>query len=207
MISASLRTIFTGCMAIALVSSPVIAEQAEPVVAEQAESAPVEVKPRVMTVSLEAEVTAIDYETRAVSLRGPQGNIVTITAGENVERLQEIAIGDTITTTYIASLEGELREPTEEELANPWAEIDGAAKASENAEAGAIVGRIIRAVCVIEGMNRLLGTVTVKDPRGNYHVIGDVEPEKMEGVLLGATVVLVYTEAIAITLEKHTAAE
>jgi len=56
-------------------------------------------------------------------------------------------------------------------------------------------------------MNRLLGTITVKDPRGKYHVIGDVEPEKMEGVVLGATLVLVYTEAMAMTLEKKPAAE
>jgi hypothetical protein len=51
-------------------------------------------------------------------------------------------------------------------------------------------------------MNRALGTVTVKDPRGTLHMIGEVEPEKMEGVTLGQTVVLVYTEALAVSLEK-----
>ena len=196
MISKSLRTIFAGCVAIALVSSPVFAEEA----------APAEDTARVMGVSLEAEVTAIDYKTREVSLRGPQGNIVTITAGDHIARLEDISVGDSIVTTYIASLEGELRTPTEEELANPWMEVDGAAKAPEDSDPGAIAGRVIRAVCTLEGMNRLLGTITVKDPRGKYHVIGDVEPEKMEGVVLGATLVLVYTEAMAITLEKKPAA-
>lgn len=197
MINKSLRTLFASCVAIALVSSPVFAEEA----------APAEDTARVMGVSLEAEVTAIDYEAREVSLRGPQGNIVTITAGDHIGRLEDIAVGDSIVTTYIASLEGELRTPTEEELANPWMEIDGAAKASGEEEPGAMAGRVIRAVCTLEGMNRLLGTITVKDPRGKYHVIGDVEPEKMEGVVLGATLVLVYTEAMAITLEKKPAAE
>ena len=51
-------------------------------------------------------------------------------------------------------------------------------------------------------MNRALGTVTVKDSRGKLHLIGDVEPEKMDGVTLGQTIVLVYTEALAISLEK-----
>ena len=193
----SLRSIFAGCAAIALLSSPVFAEQA----------APAEDTVRVMGVSLEAEVTAIDYKTREVSMRGPQGNIVTITAGDHIGRLEDITVGDSIVTTYIASLEGELRKPTEEELAEPWVEVDGAAKAADDAEPGAMVGRVIRAVCTLEGMNRLLGTITVKDPRGKYHVIGDVEPEKMEGVVLGATLVLVYTEAMAITLEKKPAAE
>lgn len=193
----SLRTIFATCVAAALISSSVFAQEA----------VPTEDTARVMSVSMEAEVTAIDYETREVSLRAPGGNIVTITAGDHIARLEDITVGDSIVTTYIASLEGELREPTEEELANPWMEVDGAAKAPEGTEPGAIVGRVIRAVCTIEGMNRMLGTVMVKDPRGKYHVIGDVEPEKMEGVVLGATLVLVYTEAMAITLEKKPAAE
>ncbi len=193
MMKNSLRSIIAGCAAIALLSSPVFAEEA----------APAEGTVRVMGVSLEAEVTAIDYETREVSMRGPQGNIVTITAGDHIERLEDITVGDFIVTSYVASLEGELRAPTEEELANPWAEVDGGAVAPAGSEPGAMVGRMIRAVCTIEGMNRLIGTVTVRDPRGKYHVIGDVEPEKMEGVVLGATVVLVYTEAMAITLEKN----
>ena len=197
MIRKPLASLYTACLAIALVSAPTFAE----------EMAPAEDTVRVMGVSLEAEVTAIDYKSREVSLRGPQGNIVTITAGDHIERLEDIGVGDSIVTTYIASLEGELRAPTEEELANPWIEVDAGAIAPEDAAPGAIAGRKIRAVCTIEGMNRLLGTVTVQDPRGKYHVIGDVEAEKMEGVVLGATLVLVYSEAMAITLEAKPAAE
>ena len=191
----SLRTLFAACAALAIVANPVFAE----------DSAPAEDTARVMGTQMEAEVTAIDYKTREVSLRGPQGNIITITAGDHIERLNDIAVGDTIITTYVAALEGELRKPTEEELANPWEEVQGAGVADENTAPGAMVGRQIRAVCTLEGMNRLLGTITVKDPRGKYHVIGDVEPQKMEGVVLGATLVLVYAEAMAITLEKKEA--
>ncbi len=197
MISKPLRSIFTACAAVVLASNPLFAKEA----------APAEDTARVMGVTLEAEVTAVDYETRQVSMRGPQGNIVTITAGEHIARLNDIAVGDHIVTTYVAALEGELRAPTEEELANPWEEVEGAGLAGDNAAPGAIAGRQIRAVCTLEGMNRLLGTITVKDPHGKYHVIGDVEPEKMEGVVLGATLVLVYTEAVAITLEEKSAAE
>jgi hypothetical protein len=50
-------------------------------------------------------------------------------------------------------------------------------------------------------MNRILGTVVIKDPRGMVHVIEDVEPEKMAGVTLGQTIVMVYTEALALSLE------
>jgi hypothetical protein len=40
------------------------------------------------------------------------------------------------------------------------------------------------------------------------HIIGDVEPEKMDGVKLGDTAVMVFAQAIALTLvKKEDAAE
>jgi hypothetical protein len=152
---------------------------------------------------ISAIITAIDYEGRDVTLEGPLGNKVTLNAGAEVERLQEFAVGDLVVATYVQSLSGELREPTEEELLIPWVEIDAAAIADETMEPGVGVGQAIKAVCTIEGMNRATRTVTVLDPQGDYHVIGDVDPEKMAGVTLGQTIILTYTRAMALSLEKH----
>ena len=171
-----------------------------------AESAEQEGNVRAMAVTMEAVVTDIDLETRQVSLRGPQGNVVTLTAREDVVKLEDVNVGDRLVATYLAALEGELREPTEEELAEPWVELSDAG-VSDDPEFRAVgEARAIRAVCTIEGMNRALGTVTIKDPRGKLHLIGDVEPEKMEGVTLGDTVVVIYREAIALALEPAAAA-
>ncbi len=156
---------------------------------------------RAMMMTVEAVVTDIDLETRQVSLQGPMGHPVTITAKEEVVKLEDVSVGDTLIATYLASLEGELREPTEEELAEPWVVLEDAGVLEDADQPTAGGARLIRAVCTIEGMNRLLGTVTVMDPRGKAHVIADVEPEKMAGVTLGQTIVMVYTEAIAVTLE------
>jgi hypothetical protein len=51
-------------------------------------------------------------------------------------------------------------------------------------------------------MNRVTGTAMIRDPRGKFHVIGDIPPEKFEGRMLGETIVMVYSEAIALTLER-----
>jgi hypothetical protein len=157
---------------------------------------------RHMEMSVAAEIVAIDMETRELSLKTPMGEVITVTAGEQIKRLGEFKVGDSVVTTYVASLEGDLRKPTEEELENPWVELDAAGIAGIEELPGVAAGRIIQAVVTIEGMNRILGTVTVMDPRGKLHLIGDVEPEKMEGVLLGDTIIVTYTEAIAITLER-----
>jgi hypothetical protein len=159
---------------------------------------------RAMAMTIEAEVVDVDPEFRQVTLKGPMGNVVTVTAGEEVTNFKDIKVGDTLVASYMAALEGELREPTAEELENPWVVVEDSAASEEGEPAAVGKARLIRAVCTIEGMNRALGTVTVKDPRGKLHMIGEVEPEKMEGVTLGQTVVLVYTEALAVSLEKVT---
>ncbi|MAT91078.1 MAG: hypothetical protein CME59_00605 [Halioglobus sp.] len=159
---------------------------------------------RAMAMQMEAVVTAVDLETRQVSLQGPGGEIVTVNAREQVVKLEDVHVGDVLVATYMAALEGELREPTAEELAEPWVVLEDGVVSGEGEDPGIGAARMIRAVCTIEGMNRVLGTVTVEDTRGNLHLITDVEPEKMEGVTLGQTLVIVYAEAVALSLEqKH----
>jgi hypothetical protein len=157
---------------------------------------------RVSEISVSAEIVAIDQESRELSLRTPLGETVNVTASDAIERLEEFAAGDEIVITYISSIEGDLRKPTEQEMQTPWIELDAAAVAGMEELPAGILGRAIQAVCTVEGMNRLLGTVTIMDPRGVAHVIGAVEAEKMAGVLLGDTVIITYTEAVAVALEK-----
>lgn len=161
---------------------------------------------RAMAMVIEAQVVDVDRDSNQVSLKGPMGNVVTLTIREEVATLENVKVGDTVLATYMAAMESELRAPTEEELAQPWVVMEegGAMPDAENPGIGG--ARIIRAVCTIEGMNRALGTVTLKDSRGKLHFIGDVEPAKMEGVTLGQTIVVVYAEALALTLEKKESA-
>ena len=144
---------------------------------------------RAMAITVEAVVTDIDLETRHVTLQGPAGESFTLTATEEVVKLENVKVGDKLRATYISALEGELREPTEEELAEPWVVLEDGGKGVVDGVPMAGGARVIRAVCTIEGMNRLLGTVTILDPNGRAHVIADVEPQKMTGVTLGQTIV------------------
>ena len=98
-------------------------------------------------------------------------------------------------------MEGELREPTEEELAQPFVVVQDGGVGEADGQPVAGAARLIHAVCTIEGMNRLLGTVTIMDSNGKVHVIADVEPEKMSNVTLGQTIVMTFSEALALTLE------
>jgi hypothetical protein len=191
--------------AAAILTSLVLALPLSAQAGHHEEAAEGEPSGRAMALTVEAVVTEIDLETRQVTLQGPGGAPFTITAREQVVKLEDVSVGDSVVATYLAALEGELREPTEEEKAEPWVVLEDAG-ISDDPEQPAIGGaRLIRAVCTIEGMNRVLGTVTLMDPRGKLHLLGDVEPGKMEGVTLGQTVVVVYTEALALSLEHNQA--
>jgi hypothetical protein len=156
---------------------------------------------------ISAVITDIDAASREVTLEGGLGNSITLTVGPDVSRFDEFKVGDLVVATYASSVSGELRAPTEAELAEPIVVLDGGAVASADMEPGAAVGRSVRAICTIEGMNRVTRTVMLKDPDGDFHIIDDVDPAKMEGVSLGDTVIITYTEAFALTLEKQVAAE
>ena len=155
---------------------------------------------RAIVAEVEGEVIAVDMETREVVVRGPAGNFVTLTAREDGVDLSKIVPGDTIIADYVASVEAEVRAPTEE--ANPWVvlgEMGRTADESEMTAAGA--ARLIRAVCTIEAMDRN-GNVMIKDARGRMHTVGGVEMSKLDNVHLGDTVVVVFTEALVQSLKE-----
>lgn len=173
--------------------------------ADRHESNPVHVRTE-MTI-IEAQVLAIDYETREASLELPLGLVVSLTVSPEVQRLEEIKVGDLIVATYLSSLAGEIREPTEEEKKMPWVVVEGEMIAGADQMPGRAGAVTIRAVCTIEGMNRVTGQAMIQDSYGRYHIIEDVPAEHFEGLTLGTTVVITYTQAIAVALEKRRSAE
>ena len=79
---------------------------------------------RAVVAAIEAEIVAIDLETKEVTLVGPQGQHVTIVAQEKVVKISDLLVGDRVAAEYLASLHGEVREPTADELANPWVVLE-----------------------------------------------------------------------------------
>jgi hypothetical protein len=200
-----IRSLLAAVAASALLAGPAMAAHHEG--GEEAMEKPPVGGMRAELLRLQAEVTAVDVEAGNLQVRGPLGNVSTLRVPPDVADITKISVGDLITAEYIAALAGELREPTEEELANPLVVLEQD-MVSEDLEKPAVGGaRVIRAVCTIEGMNRLTNTVVIQGPNGGVHVLTDVDPAKMEGVTLGETVVMEYTEAIAVGLQRLPASE
>lgn len=154
---------------------------------------------------MQGTVTEIVKETRDITLRGTDGNLVTITAGEAVERFDEIEVGDVITFEYWEYLKAEFRKPTAEELEEPLVVMAEGGKAPEGMDPGAVVGAMVKAVVSIEALNRPLMIATVKGPRGNYVAIPMQDEILITELNIGQVLILTYAEAVAVSLTKVSA--
>jgi hypothetical protein len=159
---------------------------------------------RVETVhaTLSAEVTAINLATREVTLKGPQSNEVTITVGPAVKRLDEVKVGDFVRVDYLVSVAAEIRKPTAEEAKHPLVITAAGGKTPEGETPAAVGARRFKVVTTIEILNRPAQTVTVKGPMGRYLTVRVADPARLTKVRIGDTVVIVFTEALALSLEK-----
>src|SRR6266581_4726615 len=62
------------------------------------------------TVKVTATITAIDKATRDVTLKGPQGNEITVTAGPEVKNFANMKVGDQVNAEYVEALTLELKK-------------------------------------------------------------------------------------------------
>jgi hypothetical protein len=155
-----------------------------------------------MQATLTAEVTAINLPGRKITLKDPQGNVETVTVSDAVKRLNEVKVGDSVRLDYLISVVAELREPTPEEAKNPLVILDAAGRAPADSAPAGGVARQFKVVTTIEGLDRPSQTVTVKGPLGRYFTARVADPARLTKVHIGDTIVIVYTEALAISLEK-----
>ena len=153
-------------------------------------------------VSMQGTVTEINSETRDITLMGTDGGLVTLTAGEEVERFDEIAVDDVLKFEYYTYLKAEFRAPTEEEIAEPLQMMAEGGKAPEGMDPGAVVGAVVKAVVTIEALNRPFMVATVKGPGGNYVSIPMQDEQLITELRIGQVLILTYAEAMAIALEK-----
>jgi hypothetical protein len=150
----------------------------------------------------EGTVTKINKETREITLKGPDGELVTLTASDAVERFDEIEVGNRISFKHYAYIKAEFRKPTEEELAEPLMLLAQGGKAPEGMDPAAVVGAVVKALVTVEILNRPNMFATVKGPRGNYLTIEMEDEALMQKLHIGQLVILTYAEAMAISLRK-----
>ena len=65
-----------------------------------------------------ATVTAVDLPGRLVTLRGPEGKLFTVEAGEEVRNLPQVEVGDRVVVRYYEAIAAELAKPGQQAAAS-----------------------------------------------------------------------------------------
>lgn len=150
-------------------------------------------------IKISTVVEAIDYETKMVTLKGPQGNLRTIRA-ENTPNLEEVQVGDQVNVEYLQNVTIEVfasdgAEPSEGVMTAK------AVNTPDQAPGGMEMTTHVITATVAE-INLEANTFKLNMPGGEIREFTAVDPENLRRAAVGDLVVATYTEAVAIYLAE-----
>jgi ribosomal 50S subunit-recycling heat shock protein len=147
-----------------------------------------------------ATVEKIDYDKRLVTLKGPEGNLRTIKVGEEARNFSQVKVGDKVAIEFYESILVEVLKPGEAKPGAQAGSVVGRAKPGEKPAGVAI--NTITVTATIDKIDKKAQTVTLKGPEGNKETVKVKDPKNLKKVKVGDNVVISYTEALAISVEK-----
>jgi hypothetical protein len=149
-------------------------------------------------VTIAATVQAVDLTTRMLTLRGPEGSVFSVQAGRQVDNLPQVEIGDEVLVIYVNAVAVRMAKPGE--FYDESGKQVGQAIPGTRPGAFEISERTVTAS--IEQVDNPNGTVRLRLPGGTVKVVKVKDPANLKKVRVGDTIVITYTEAVAVSVEK-----
>jgi hypothetical protein len=150
------------------------------------------------TINATATITAIDAASRDVTLKGPQGNEVVVTASPDVKNFDKLKVGDQVDVQYVEALTLELKKGGGAKVERT--EKSGMAMAKPGEQPGRAVGRQVTVVADVVAVDPATQSVTLKGPQRTV-TVKVADPEQFKLIAKGDQVQATYTQALAMALE------
>ena len=151
------------------------------------------------TIELTVQVVAIDRPTRTVRLKGPEGKVADVVAGDEVRNFDQIRVGDRVVVRYVEALSLELRRTT---AGGPDITATAAAtRAEPGKRPGGAAAAQVTAVADVLAVDPANMIITLQGPRGNIVDLRVQNPDHFKVVKVGDRVDVTYTEALALSVE------
>jgi hypothetical protein len=186
-----------------LVLAAAIAVFAGSALAEEKAAAPAADKPggiAVQTTTTTSTVTAIDYKARTFTLKGEDGNSVTLNAGPEVKNFAQLKKGDTVTVETVESI-GIFVTP-KGQVAPSAGKTEYLQTAKPGQKPGMVAVKTETVTATVTAIDYNTRVVTLKGPAGNTRTV-KVGPEakRLNEVKVGdeVTVTLTVGTAVAVT--------
>jgi len=147
-----------------------------------------------------AVVEAINHETREVTLKRSDGEIISFVASEEARNLPQVSVGDIVNAEYVESISIEVvaNEGYEPEAA----QMDALARTKEGEMPGVAAIETQVATATVEEINIEANTFKLKGVDGTVNEYVARNPENLKRAKVGDLVIMTVTNAVAITVEK-----
>ena len=147
-----------------------------------------------------ATVMAVNQSTRMVTLKGPEGNSITFKASDEVRNLAQVQVGDEVKFAYYESVAVRVLKAGE---AFPAAgESTAMSRAKPGEKPAGVVGTETTVNATITAIDKKAKTATLMGENGKSVTVTPLRPEKLDEVKVGDRLVITYTEAVAVRVEK-----
>ena len=163
-------------------------------VAAMAQAPVAQSKPKTITATIEA----IDQANRVVTLKGPKGNSVDVTAPDQMEGFKNLKVGDQVTATYFNALAVRIRKPGE---AAPAA-APATTTTRKEGTPGSETRREQTFTVTVESVDPAAPSVTVKGPEGRVVTLAVSDPKTLANVKAGDTVDVTYYESLLVKFAR-----
>ena len=150
------------------------------------------------TVKATATITAIDKKTRDVTLKGPRGNELTLTAGPEIKNFDQLKVGDLVDAQYVEALTLQLVKGGGQKVA--LTEKTDMVGAKAGAQPGGAMGRQVTVIADVVALDAATQTVTLKGPNRTVD-LAVKDPAQFKLIAKGDQVEAKYTQAVALSVE------
>jgi hypothetical protein len=152
------------------------------------------------TIKTVSTIVGIEPDTRTVWLKDPKGKVVQVVVGEAARNFEQLRVGDVVTAEYSQALSINLKKTNAPLTAN---ETETVERAPAGAKPGGAAAREVTVIADVTAVNHQTGEITLKGPQGNSVDLIVQDPEQLKRIRKGDQMKVVYTEAVAISVEPQ----
>jgi hypothetical protein len=194
-----------GTTTIALAISAILIGAAPPAARAQTATSEVATAPGKLglseTVKMTATVVSIDMGSRDLLLIDSQGKMHKVNVSDQARNLDQVKVGDKVTAEYTEAISLQLKKRGTAD--GPPASAETAMiRSPKGTKPGGAVGRKVSAIATIVAVNPTKQFVTLRGPLGNEYDLQVLDPAQLKAIKKGDEVEVVYTEALAISVQS-----
>jgi hypothetical protein len=153
------------------------------------------------TVKMTATVVLIDMGSRDVVLIDSKGKMHRVNVSDQARNLDHVKVGDKVTAEYTEAISLQIKKRGAADGA-PASAQEAMIRSPQGMKPGGAVGRKVTAFATVMAVNANKQFVTLRGPLGNEYDLQVLDPVQLKAVTTGDEVEVVYTEALAISVQS-----